>query len=275
MWFFESLYPDIKIGLKGKLIYSKKSLFQDLKVFSTSRFGKMLTLGGAIQTTEKDEFIYHEMMSHPALLTHKNPKNVLIIGAGDGGVLREVLKHPVKKVTLVEIDKTVIELSKKYLPNICRNSFSDKRLNLVIADGAKFISRSQDKFDVAIIDSPDPVGVARVLFSKKFYTNLYNTLKSDGIMVRHIGSTFLQSKELKSNYKVSSSIFKYTNLFLAAIPTYIGGFFSFVMASKKYNPLNVKLKEIDKRFKLKTKYYNPPLHLASFILPNYVRGLLK
>jgi spermidine synthase len=127
VWFYESLYPDIKIGIKGKIVYKKKTPYQDLRIYQTPRFGRMLTLDGAIQTTQNDEFIYHEMLTHPLLLSHPDAKNVLVIGAGDGGVLREVLKHKVKQVILVEIDSDVIELSKKYLPTISKGAFNDKR----------------------------------------------------------------------------------------------------------------------------------------------------
>jgi len=277
MWFYENLYSDIKIGIKGKIIYRKKTPYQDMQLYSTPRFGRMLTLDGAIQTTEKDEYIYHEMLTHPAMITHPNPKNVLIIGGGDGGVLREVLKYRIKKVYLVEIDKDVIDISKKYLDKICQKSFHDKRLNIVIDDGAKFIKNTKEKFDIVIVDSPDPIGPAKILFSKNFYSQIYSCLTKKGIMIRQSGSTTLQANELKSNYKILKKIFPIVEVQLAAIPTYIGGFFSFIIASKGINPKKLNVKDVKKKInklKLRTKYYNPEIHTGSMGLPSYVRRLL-
>lgn len=277
MWFYEMLYPHIRLGIKGKLIYKKKTPYQDLRIYETPCFGKTLMLDGAIQTTQKDEFIYHEMLTHPVLLACPNPKNVLIIGAGDGGVLREVLKHKVKRAYLVEIDAEVINVSKKYLGSICKDAFAkDKRVEIIIGDGAKFIRETKEKFDLVIIDSPDPIGVAKVLFSKKFYQDIFNILTPRGMMIRQTGSTILQSKEIKQNYRIMKQVFPYVSAQLAAIPTYIGGFFSFLIASKKIKPHDVPYAKISNRYKdlnLKTKYYNPDIHFASAKLPNYLRGI--
>ena len=233
-WFYERLYPDIKIGIKGKLIHRKRTPYQDLKIFNTPRFGKMLTLDGTIQTTEKDEFIYHEMLTHPLLLSCAHPRKVLVIGAGDGGVLREVLKHKTKKVTLVEIDDDVIQTSKKYLPSISRGTLAkNKRVKIIIDDGAKFIREAKEKFDIVIVDSPDPIGAAKVLFSKRFYKNIFSILTDKGMLIRQTGSTILQPEEIRHNYKIMQEVFPYVSVQLAAIPTYIGGFFSFLIGSKK------------------------------------------
>lgn len=278
-FFFEELYPHIKIGLKiERVLYQKKTPFQRMQILETPSFGRVLTLDGVIQTTEKDEFIYHEMLVHPALFLHSAPERVLVIGAGDGGVLREVLKHKrVEEVTLVEIDREVIEVSEKFLSRICKDSFKHKKVRVRIEDGAKFVSRSQEKFDVVLVDSPDPVGPARVLFTRRFYTGIYNILDSSGIMVRQSGSTFLQKEELRDNHRVLSKIFRYTSVYLASIPTYIGGFFSFIITSKKINFQRIPEKTLIKRYKeenLKLKYYNPDLHTAAFKLPGYVKTLI-
>ena len=277
MWFYENLHPDVKIGIKGKIIYRKKTPYQDMQLYSTPEFGKMLTLDGAIQTTEKDEYIYHEMLAHPVMLTHPNPKKILIIGGGDGGVLREVLKYRIEKGYLVEIDKEVIETSKKYLTKICRKSFEDKRLNVIIDNGANFVKNTKEKFDIIIIDSPDPIGPAKILFSRNFYLRTYSCLSNTGIMIRQSGSTTLQADELKSNYKTLKKIFPIVQVQLTAIPTYTGGFFSFIIASKSINPKEISAKEIDKKIdklNLKTKYYNSEVHIGSMGLPVYVRRLL-
>ncbi|MFH1767745.1 MAG: polyamine aminopropyltransferase [Candidatus Omnitrophota bacterium] len=278
MWFYENLYSDLKVGFKSTCIYKKKTSFQDMQLHSTGRYGKMLILDGVVQTTEKDEFIYHEMMTHPILLLHPEPKNVLIIGGGDGGILREVLKYKIKKVVLVEIDKEVVNFSKKYLKRICGKAFDDRRLNLVINDGAKFINSTKEKFDVIIIDSSDPIGPAKVLFSKKFYQQIYKILSDNGIMIRQTGSTMLQPYILRNNYKSVKQIFPFVSVQIAAIPTYIGGFFSFIIASKELNPENIDIKLIEKKYNnagFKTNYYNPRIHLGSLCLPIYIGRLLK
>jgi len=277
VWFYESLFPSVRLGLKvKKTIVSKYSNYQKIKILDTYEFGRVLVLDGIVQTTERDEFIYHEMLSHLPMLSHPHPERVLIIGGGDGGILREVLRYPVKEVFLVEIDEKVIELSKTYLPNICRNSFADRRANIVIDDGADFIKEWKGKFDVVIIDSSDPVGPAKVLFSSKFYQEASNALSnSDGIFVQQTGSSFLQREEFPYVYKRLKKIFPFVNIFLTAVPTYVGGFFSFVFASKGIDPLKIRMSEIERRYKrskLRTRHYNPGIHYASFVLPTYIKG---
>ncbi|MDP8234215.1 MAG: polyamine aminopropyltransferase [Candidatus Saelkia tenebricola] len=278
-WFSESLYPDIKLQLKvKKTLYSSNSSSQKVQFIETDRLGKILTLDGVIQTTTADEFIYHEMMAHVPLFSHPNPEQVLIIGGGDGGILREVLKHKgIKKITLVEIEKKVIDCSKKYLKQICSNSFQSKKLELIITDGAEFIKNRTNLYDVAIIDSTDPVGPAKVLFEDKFNRNVSNILKKNGIMVRQSGSSFLQKDELKENFNKSAKIFKHTSVYTASIPTYIGGLFSLIFSSNTINPNKFNKNTLKNRFaklSLKTKYYNSEIHTACFKLPNYIKNII-
>lgn len=278
MWYYEALYKDVKLGVEGKLIYKKKTPYQELKIYETERLGRVLSLDQLTQTTEKDEFIYHEMVSHPLLMTHPNPQKVLVIGAGDGGVLREVLKYDIKELYLVEIDKEVITASKKYLPSLSSEGFNDKRVKIIIGDGAKFIQETREKFDVAVVDSPDPVGPAKVLFSTTFYKNMFTVLTNNGLMIRQTGSTMWQHDELTTSCKLVKKIFPYVIVQIAAIPTYVGGFFSFIIASKKINPQNVSYKKIADKYRklnLKTNYYNPDIHFASLKLPNYIRRMVK
>lgn len=281
-WFYEKLYPDVKLGIQGKIVYQKKTPYQDLKIYDTPRLGRMLTLDGTVQTTEKDEFIYHEMMSHPLLLTYPAPQKVLVIGGGDGGVVREVLKHKtVKEVYLVEIDGSVIKNSEQYLPSICKGgalSEHNRRVKIVVDDGAGFIRNTKEKFDLCLIDSPDPIGVARVLFSRRFYQDIFSILTAQGMMIRQTGSTMWQPDEIRHNYKIVKKIFPFVTVQLAAIPTYIGGFFSFVIASKEIDMERVSYEEIEERYqraKLRTKYYNPQIHFASRKLPNYLRSIVQ
>ncbi len=279
MWHSEAIYPDIKLQLKGELLYRKKTLYQNLELYKTDRFGKVLMLDNAIQTTEGDEFIYHEMLTHPVLLLHPKPQKVLIIGGGDGGILREVLKYKsVKLAYLVEIDKSIIEISKKYLKSICKNSFQDKRTKIIFDDGAKFIKKTKEKFDVIIIDSPDSVGPAKVLFSKGFYKDIFSALAENGLMIRQTGSTTLQKEVLKSSWKLLTDIFPFVWTHLTAIPTYIGGFFSLTAASKKIDLFKTDIAYLEKKIKalkIKTDYYNPYIHIASAVLPEYIRRMLK
>lgn len=278
MWFYENLHTNIKLKLSGKLLYKKKTPYQNCRIYQTKDFGRLLLLDDAIQTTEADEHIYHEMLVHPVLIALPKPKNILIIGGGDGGTLREVLKYPVDEVIMIEIDRDVIELSKKYLPSLSKGAFSDKRLGLVIDDGAKYIAETGKKFDAVIIDSPDPVGPAKALFSEKFYRQTLNILKPNGIIIRQTGSTFLQPTELKSNYRRIKKIFPQAFIQLAAVPTYIGGFFSFVIGSKKINLIKFPKRKIERKFlslNLKTKYYNPDIHFAAFNLPNNLKKIVQ
>lgn len=279
-WFSESLYDYIKISLSSKkTFYQSRSVFQKIQVLQNPRFGKFLTLDGAVQTTEGDEFIYHEIMVHPAMFLHPNPKNILVIGGGDGGILREALKHPIRNAYLVEIDKKVIDLCKKYIPKISKGSFSNKKVKIIIDDGAKFVRNTKNKFDIVIVDSSDPIGPARVLFTRRFYSAIKNILTPKGIMVRQSGSSFLQTQELKENYKFLKKTFPTTHVFLAAIPTYIGGFFTFLMASKQKNLTNPSKRTINNsRFKKlhpKTRYYNPDMHIGAFCIPEYIKRMVK
>jgi spermidine synthase len=271
--FVENLHADVYQSLTiDELLYDGKSKYQDIKIFQNKFLGRVLALDDIIQTTEKDEFVYHEMLSHLPIFTHPSPKSVLVIGGGDGGIIEEVLKHnTIDEVVLVEIDEMVIELSQKYLKSICNNAFYDTRLELIIGDGAEYISNTDKRFDIVIVDSPDPVGSAEALFTKEFYENVKNVLKDDGIMARQTGSSFYQIDELVQNYQLTKKIYPETKLFFAGIPTYIGGLFSFVISSKSKLSLNPE--EITKRFKesnIETMYYTPEMHLTAFSIPPYI-----
>jgi len=274
-WVVEKLFPDIQTAyqLKARL-HGEDTPFQSMKIVDSVRFGKMLLLDDVVQTTEADEFIYHEMMAHIPLFALQKPENVLIIGGGDGGILREVLKHTsVKKATMVEIDGRVVEFSKKHLSSICKKAFSDKRTNLVIDDGAAFVRNTKEKYDAVIVDSSDPIGPATVLFTKEFYGNVKKILTPKGIMVRQSGSTFYQPKELRENFALLKKIFKYNAPCVFAVPTYVGGFFCLTFSSLGTDPLKAQERNIAKRFSalnLKTQYYNPGIHVASFKAPEYV-----
>ena len=249
--------------------------FQRMQLVETYSYGKMLLLDGYVQTTEKDEFIYHEMLSHVPLCAHPDPRRVLIIGGGDGGILREVLRHPnVEKAVLVEIDQKVIDFSRRCLPSICQGCFDDPRAEIVAADGAQYVKKTPGKFDVAIVDSSDPVGPAQILFAREFYQDIHTRLTEDGIMVRQTGSTFLQPDEQKQAFHLLRDIFRHNALYVFAVPTYVGGLFSCIFSSRGTDPLRITEKALEPRFAplaATARYYNPGVHVAAFKLPGYVK----
>ena len=273
LWYTEFQTPSVGITCKTKKTYhTEKTEFQDLALIETEQFGRMLVLDGTVQTTIEDEFVYHEMISHVPLFTHKNPKKVLVIGGGDGGAIREIIKHPsVEKAVLCEIDGRVIEVSKEYLPEISC-ALSDKRVEVLVADGIKYVQDNKGEFDVIMVDSTDPVGPAVGLFAVDFYKAIYDALKEDGIFVAQTESPFFHKELIKSVYKDISSIFPITKLYTCAIPTYPSGFWSFTMGSKKYDPLETDVSKIPE---LDTKYYCPQLHKAVFALPKFAADLVK
>lgn len=273
LWFTEKQTPDMGITCKIiKTLYTTKTDYQDLAIIETKQFDRMLVLDGVIQTTIKDEFCYHELISHVALFTHPNPKTVAVIGGGDGGVIREILKHKsVEKAYLIEIDNKVVEASKKYLPEISC-ALDDPRAEVIITDGIKFVAEHNNMFDVIIVDSTDPVGPAVGLFEDNFYKSVYNCLMEDGIFVAQTESPFF-NKELISNvFKTVKSLFPITRLYTGFVPTYPSGAWTFTLGSKKYDPLETNFLE---REEIETKYYNFDLHKALFALPNFVKEIIK
>lgn len=279
-WFFEKSepYSEIKtrFGIKiKKKLYSGKSRYQKIEIFDSYDFGKILALDGILQTTERDEFFYHEMLCQIPLFSHKNPKEVLIIGGGDGGALREVLKHPIEKVWMVEIDKKVIEVSKKYLPSISKGAFEDKRAKIIIDDGWHFVKKYKDFFDVIILDLPDPWGPAQNLISLRFYQNIKKVLKEKGVVSIQSGSFFEQPQIVSTIYRRLKKVPFFIKVHRGCVPLYGIGEFSFTIAAK-FDLEKVDLKNIKKRFKkisLKTKYYSPEIHQSSAVLPQVFKEL--
>jgi spermidine synthase len=261
-----------------KVIKEVQTEFQHLLLVDSFEYGKMLLLDGVVQTTEKDEFVYHEMMSHVPLFSHSSPKRVLIIGGGDGGVLREVLKHDgVEKVTLVEIDPLVIDLCKEHLPSISHGGFEDRRTELVIADGATYLENTSNQYDVIIVDSPDPIGPAQTLFLKSFYDSIIQSMKPGGIMVRQTGNLESQAKEQIKANRLLKDIFTYIAFYVYTVPTYVGGLFSTVFCSPTMKPMSVERKTIEHKFgqsEFHTKYYTPTIHVGAFHIPPFMEEIL-
>lgn len=250
-----------------EVLFHEKNEFQDLIIFENSDFGRVLALDGIIQTTEKDEFIYHEMLVHIPMMTHRNPKNVLIIGGGDGGSLREVLRHEtVEKVTMVEIDHAVIDLCEKYLPSHSQGAFHHKKAHIIIDDGAKFVRDTDEKFDVIICDSTDPVGPGEVLFDLPFYRDCLKCLTEGGLFVSQNGVPTIQADELKDSHAKLSSAFPVVHHFVAPIPTYVGGFMVFSLSSNR----EVRKKPSRALPFQGLCYYTEEIHRASFALPKYI-----
>jgi spermidine synthase len=276
----ETLHEDWRqTFLVQEKLYEEKTKEQHLVIFNNPRFGKVLALDGVIQTTEKDEFVYHEMMTHVPMLAHGNAKNVLIIGGGDGGILREVLKHKtVEKATLVEIDESVVTFSKKHLPTLSAGAFDDPRAEVVIQDGCIFVKNSTQKYDVIICDSTDPIGPGAVLFTPEFYGDCHALLTEGGIFVNQNGVPFMQADELRNTFKNRKLHFQDVGFYLGVIPTYVGGFMAFGWATDGQENRDISLQELEKRFKNiegELKYYTPAIHKASFVLPKFIENELK
>lgn len=256
-WFYDSYPPfyGFRTGHKiKKLIYQKKTPYQQIKIFDTETFGRVFTLDRATQLTERDEFIYHEMLVHPAMLNHPNPKKVLIIGGGDGGALRECLKYEsVSEVYLVEIDKEVIKAAGKYLRFVHRNSFNDKRAKIVVEDGFKFLTKGKYKnfFDIVIVDctDPDPKNIALVLFKEKFYKAIFNSLKKEGILIYQSGSLFFTPKGYWDIYKKIKKIFPFAGIYWTVVPSYPGAIWGFTYGSKKIDFKKINLTQLGKNIK--------------------------
>ncbi|NLT94118.1 MAG: polyamine aminopropyltransferase [Clostridia bacterium] len=272
LWFTELQTNNLAISLKVKeTLHLEKSEFQEISMVDTYDFGRMLLLDGIIMTTIKDEFVYHEMISLPALNTHPSPKNVLVIGGGDGGAIREIVKHPkVEKATLCEIDGQVIEVSKKYLPEISC-SLNDPKVNILVADGIKHIQETKNTYDVILVDSTDPIGPAVGLFAKEFYQGIFEALKDDGLFVAQTESPWVNEDLISRIYNDVKRIFPIAKLYLANVPTYPTGLWSFTMGSKKYDPLKVDKGQIADT---NTKYYTPDIHFSAFNLPPFVQKII-
>lgn len=278
-WFEEKLYDDWRqTHLVEEVLFHEKTDYQDLIIFQSKGFGRVLALDSIVQVTEGDEFVYHEMMSHVPILAHGAARNVCIIGGGDGGVLREVLKHPgVEKATMVEIDPGVIELCTKYMPKISDGAFDNPRAEVIIADGIKFMAETERRFDVIIIDSTDPIGPGEVLFTEQFYKDCARCLTARGIVVNQNGVPAMQSDEIGMTLSRRRPYFKDAGFTVCAVPTYVGGFMALGWASHDPQARSHAVDTIRQRFAaspFKTRYYNPEIHVASFALPQFVRDLM-
>lgn len=278
LWFTENHSPNVTFSMKvDEHLYTGKSEFQKIDVLQTTEFGRILTLDGLVMVTEKDEFIYHDMITHVAMATNPSIKKVLVIGAGDGGTVRELTKYDsIEHIDMVEIDKMVVDVCKVYLPQTA-SKLEDPRVHLHYEDGLKFIRSKNDEYDLIIVDSTDPFGPGEGLFTKEFYGNCYKALNEEGILVNQHESPFYEEDALgmQRAHQRIIGFFPICKVYQVHIPTYPSGHWLFGFASKKYDPIKDLQADDWNNLGLQTKYYNTDVHVGSFALPNYVKEQLE
>ncbi|ALB44432.1 MAG: polyamine aminopropyltransferase [Clostridium beijerinckii] len=278
LWYTEQHTENVRFSIKvEKEIHTEKTEFQRIDVLEAKEFGRFFTLDGLMMVTEKDEFIYHDMIVHVPMATNPNIKNVLVIGAGDGGTIRELTRYStVEKIDMVEIDKRVVDICREYFP-LTSCKLDDKRVNVFYEDGLKFIRDKEDEYDLIIVDSTDPFGPGEGLFTKEFYGNCYKALKEDGILVNQHESPYYDNDAaaMKEAHEKITKFFPIIRVYQAHIPTYPSGHWLFGFASKKYHPIKDFDAEAWNKLGIKTKYYNTDLHVGCFALPTYVRDMLN
>jgi spermidine synthase len=277
MWYTENQTDNVKFSMKVKKhIYSEKSTFQQIDVIDTYEFGRVLVIDGWTMVTEKDEFIYHEMITHVPMSTNPDIKNVLVIGAGDGGTVRELTRYKsIEKIDMVEIDEAVVRISKEYL-KFTANKLDDSRVNLYFKDGIEFVKNSESKYDLIIVDSTDPIGPGEGLFSIQFYNDCYKLLTDKGILINQCESPYYSNnaKEMKRAFSKMKNIFPICEAYQYHMPTYASGHWIFGFASKKLHPIKDFNKELWENLNIDTKYYNTDIQIGAFLLPNYVKKQL-
>ncbi|OCN01853.1 spermidine synthase [Clostridium sp. W14A] len=278
LWFTEKHTENVHFSIKvDRQLYSGQSEFQRIDIFESPEFGRFLTLDGFMMLTEKDEFVYHEMIAHVPMAVHPHVKHVLVIGGGDGGAVRELTRYPgVERIDLVEIDREVVKACKTYLPQTaCR--LDDPRVHIYYEDGLRYVRDIRSEYDLILVDSTDPFGPGEGLFTKEFYGNCYKALREDGILVNQQESPFYRNDAVamqRAHQRIVQS-FPISRVYQAHIPTYSSGHWLFGFASKKYRPVEDLNAEEWNRLGLATRYYNTKLHIGAFSLPTYVNGLLE
>jgi spermidine synthase len=251
--------------------------FQNLEIINTDTFGRCLVLDNALQTSEWDEFMYHEMLVHTALITHPDPRRVLIIGGGDGGTLRRVLEHPDTEPIQVEIDETVISFCREHIPAISSGAYDNPRAKIVIADGFEYMRAHPGEFDVVIVDSTDPIGPAVPLFQEPFYRDVYASLAADGLLVAQSNSPIHMRAQLQAQLANLRPVFPIVRTYVGLVPLYPGGVWSYTIASKRYDPLNVSGDDVARRLQdaqITPRYYSPAVHTSAFTLPGFIAELV-
>ncbi|MBQ8612605.1 MAG: polyamine aminopropyltransferase [Ruminiclostridium sp.] len=278
LWFSEKHTPDVKLSLRiERQLFSKNSDYQRIDIFESREFGRVLSLDGNIMLTERDAFIYNEMIVHVPMAVHKNIKKVLVIGAGDGGVVKELTRYGrISHIDLVEMDPMVVEACRQYLPgNACQ--LDDERVHIHYENALKFIRYRESEYDLIIVDSNDPYGPSEGLFTKEFYGNCYKSLKEDGIMVNQQGSPFYKqdADAMQRSHKRIANTFPISRVYQAHIPTYAAGYWLFGFASKKFHPIDDLDTESWNELHLRTRYYTTRLHKGAFYLPAFLEEMLE
>jgi len=278
LWFTENHTDEARFSIKvDRHLFSKQSEFQRIDIFESKEFGKILTLDGFLMVTEKDEFIYHDMITHVPMAVNPNISKVLVIGAGDGGTVRELLRYnTIAHIDMVEIDEDVVTVCKEYLP-LTACGLTDPKVHLYFEDGLKFVRGKVSEYDLIIVDSTDPFGPGEGLFTKEFYGNCYRALKDEGILVNQHESMYYASyaESMKRAHHRIQDSFPVAKIYQAHIPTYPSGHWLFGFASKKYDPIQDLDSNKWNKLGLKTKYYNTDLHVGAFAIPNYVKEQLE
>ena len=278
LWYSEYHTPAVRFSIKvSSQLHHEKSEYQTISVFDSVEFGRFLSLDGVIMLTQKDEFIYHEMITHPAFAVNPQIRNVLVIGAGDGGVLRELARYSYpQQIEVVEIDRRVVEISKQYLPQTACG-FDDPRVRLYFEDGLKFVRRRENAYDLIIVDSTDPFGPGEVLFTREFYGSCIRALTEKGILINQHESPFYKNdaKEMQHAHRCIAQVFPVSRVYQAHIPTYPSGHWLYGFASKGLEPIKDLQSDCWNNMKVATRYYNTDLHQGAFYLPNYVKELLS
>ncbi|MGL4788124.1 MAG: polyamine aminopropyltransferase [Cetobacterium sp.] len=279
LWFTEKWSENTKFSIKVKEhLYSEETPFQKIDFFTSDEYGRFFTLDGMVMITEKDEFIYHEMITHVPMCTNLNIKKVLVIGGGDGGTVRELTRYnSIEKIDMVEIDERVVRLSQKYLP-FTSDKLEDERVTLIFDDGLKFVEECESEaYDLILVDSTDPISVGEGLFTTEFYKNCFRVLKEDGILVNQHESPYYEryANEMKKAHEKIKNIFPIAKVYQFHQPTYASGHWLFGFASKKYDPTLDCNESAWNALGLETNYYNTDIQRAAFALPNYVKKQLE
>lgn len=277
IWLSEYHAPDVKFSLKSEILACEQSPFQKMVMAQNDTYGRFFTLNGYVQVTAKDEFVYHDMIVHPAMAVNPAIKRVLIIGGGDGGTAREVCRYPhIEKIDMVEIDEMVVRLCRQYLPQTAA-VFDNPRLNLIIGDGLAHVMNSpDDSYDLILVDSTDPVGPGEGLFTREFYRNCSRILSPEGIMINQQEGAFYDwdFREMQRAHGKIRDVFPIARIYGFNIPSYASGCWYFGFASKALDPLKDQQAAEWEKFGLQTKYYNSQIHQAAFALPSYVKEKL-
>ncbi|MFQ6093176.1 MAG: polyamine aminopropyltransferase [bacterium] len=276
-WLQDNLTPNVGLNIKIRnTLFKEKSPYQRIEVYDSYEFGRMMLLDGVIMFTERDEFFYHEILAHIPLFTHNNPKRVLVIGGGDGGVVQQVLQHPnIERIDLVEIDRMVIDVSKEFFPRMSQG-LEDERVNIAIEDGSVFLLDKKEDYDVIIIDSTDPVQgkPSGNLYESDFFKRCSRALNDAGVMVSQVGSPLYSSDLIMTVFRDLKETFPIAKPFLGYVPTYSNGYYLFAFCSKKNDPADDTVLKRIEQSQMEGRYYNKDIHVSAFSLPNFIKEMV-